>query len=330
MSYLSQIHPNRNRKFVRRCSFSCLHRSSSHGFTLVELLVVITIIGILIALLLPAVQSAREEARRIQCINNLKQMGLAMHNYASLSGGYFPMGASGSTVTATYGHFAHLLPFLELEPLYSQIQPKIALNQNPCSGSVTSWLIPISCYVCPSWPYEVVYSATSSPPSIGAPGAITTYNGVAGTYPTVKPFTKAPGYGSIPMNGMFGVGFARRIADVKDGLSNTLAIGEMSIIEYYAWDTAPGMCRPWIIGTYKGGCFYSCKVIDDYGINSRSVDTSSSVDGYFNFAPFSSFHPNGANFLIGDGSVSFLSESILWSTYRALATVAGDENASVP
>jgi prepilin-type N-terminal cleavage/methylation domain-containing protein/prepilin-type processing-associated H-X9-DG protein len=313
---------------------SSICRRKSTGFTLVELLVVITIIGILIALLLPAVQVAREAARRSQCTNNLKQIGLALHNYAAVHEEMFPMGARYQSGIQTFGLLAHVLPFMELSPLYSQIEPYILKNGNAYSNYNVNvvWKQPISGYVCPSWPYKNVSLNETNPAlpynAYGVAGAISTYNGIAGahTASTDPSVIVNATYGNMPRNGMFGVDFIRRLSEVKDGLSNTLAVGEMATIKWYGYTDAPGCVRPWIVG---GSCsagsdpvYYSIKAVV-YGINTTS---DLAATGRFNHTPFSSFHPGGANFLVGDGSVTFLMENIQLTTYEALATVAGAPN----
>jgi prepilin-type N-terminal cleavage/methylation domain-containing protein/prepilin-type processing-associated H-X9-DG protein len=301
------------------------------AFTLVELLVVIMIIGILIALLLPAVQAAREAARRMQCTNNMKQMGLAMHNYASSSNGYFPYGAtSGTAVVASFSLFAHFLPYIGQQPLYDGIQTMILQNANPEVGTCKAWTTDISCYICPSWPYRHVYDtlpSTGFTPGcgFGATGARTTYCGVGGYAGTSSQTLPCLSYSDMPYNGIFGVGFVRRLAEIKDGLSNTLAIGEMTTINFYGYTGDPGGVRPWVVGNRGGRCIYTTKAVQKYTINTDCVNCWE-----FNWMPFSSMHPRGANFLLGDGSVTFLSDSISWSLYRSLATVDGGEIVQVP
>ncbi len=296
-----------------------IRNCKSSGFTLVELLVVITIIGILISLLLPAVQAAREAARRLQCANNMKQMGLALHNYASAHDSFFPPGSPGA---GKNGLFTHMLPYLEQQPLYDQIDLNVSTYDQLVAGKPGFTVI--STYVCPSWPYATLYTAATTNV---LPGAVTLYQGVAGAYPDVAPFVKtAPG--NIPKNGMFGWAMARAIASVRDGLSNTLAMGEFVQIDYSGnwFPTAPGNVRPWIMAGSSDNGLYASKVVV-YAINAAM--NRADCTGY-DHLPLGSYHPGGANFLVADGSVTFLSEGILLDLYRNLATVAGGETVTLP
>lgn len=299
------------------------------GFTLVELLVVVTIIGLLVALLLPAVQAAREAARRMQCINHLKQMGLAMHNYAATWGEYFPPGNPGAN---KHGLFSLMLPHLEQAAVYDLLgSASVTTTTGSDSINHQQRYTSIRCYLCPSWPYPTNYSAASG---ILCPGAISTYQGIAGAYPTVAPYTEATLTGNIPKNGMFGWEFARSMGDVTDGLSNTLAIGEFVQIDVKStsiYHAPPGNVRPWIFGGGLGygtsPATYSAKVLV-YTINAR-VDRQ--ADGIlYNHLPMGSFHPGGSNFLLGDGSVTFLTDSVSLDLYRKLGTVAGGEAVTIP
>ncbi|MEN6407493.1 MAG: DUF1559 domain-containing protein, partial [Thermoguttaceae bacterium] len=328
MSYRSQIHPNRNRMFVRRNLPSFGRRSSGHGFTLVELLVVITIIGILVALLLPAVQAAREAARRMQCTNNLKQLGLALHGYLAATGGvYFPPGTSGPlTSPGKYrkpGLFTTLLPYLELQSLYDQIDKNLATNDASTFSAQADKprYTVISTYACPS--FAVASLVVTSNPFAAKDGALTTYQGVAGTNAEVTPLPGKTKPGDAT-DGMFLRGIPRNAAEVTDGLSNTLAMGEFVYRKSSDTDFDYGQVRPWFCSEYYSSVtnsVYNFKVVKDpiNGIASSSVYT---------WFPFGSSHPGGANFLIADGSVNFFSDNITMDTYKALCTVQGGENVS--
>ena len=296
------------------------------GFTLVELLVVITIIALLIALLLPAVQAAREAARRIQCRNHLKQMGVAMHNYAATWSEFFPPGNTGAVGRWKPGLFTLLLPYLEQQPLYDQLD--ITGNTDTFDDETHKYTV-VPPYVCPAWPYPAVYRNQSI---TAMNGAITTYQGVAGAYPTVAPYvstvTTYGNCGNIPANGMFGWGFARAMSDVHDGLSNTLAMGEFVHLDASGtFAKPPGNIRGWMLGSsYAMGAFGS-KVLE-YAPNAR---LSRAADGIpFNWLPMGSFHSGGMNVLWGDGRVDFFSQTVSLDLYQKLGTVAGGEAVSPP
>ena len=219
------------------------------AFTLVELLVVIAIIGILIALLLPAVQAAREAARRMQCSNNLKQMGLAIHNYASAHT-IFPPGSRGA-----YKHalFTVILPYMEHNAIYEMIdltQPTYAV------ASAEARFTEISEYICPSFTGERVIGTRETSVNIYSAGALVTYQGVGGARGKAGETTKASAYGDMPNNGLFAWEKERRPRDVPDGLSNTFAIGEF-VHEDSSMSTQPeqyrGNIRPWIMANHEDG-----------------------------------------------------------------------------
>jgi prepilin-type N-terminal cleavage/methylation domain-containing protein/prepilin-type processing-associated H-X9-DG protein len=158
------------------------------GFTLIELLVVIAIISVLIALLLPAVQSAREAARRAQCINNLKQIGLALHNYESANQMFPPGGMTlvSSFATATWGNedsnngvswVALILPYLEQNPVYSSINFSLTVNNNTVQSIATAWYSRLAVMSCPSDADQEGFRPVGSP--IGGQDISTTSNGIA-------------------------------------------------------------------------------------------------------------------------------------------------------
>ena len=238
------------------------HRKAA--FTLVELLVVITIIGILIALLLPAVQAAREAARRAQCSNNMRQLGMAMHLYAEASGGVLPPGSRGHY---RHGLFTFLLPYIEQENLYHEVDLNAYTNYEPFLLRQKV----ISTYVCPSYPGDVQADPY---------GALTTYQGfngailldASGNLIGNNLLISHASFGDISNNGIFrygdipippsqyGGGIPNydgvvRISDVRDGLSNTLAFSEFVYRDtvdltapYSDW---PGCVRWWMGGSAR-------------------------------------------------------------------------------
>jgi type II secretory pathway pseudopilin PulG len=283
-------------------------------------LVVITIIGILIALLLPAVQAAREAARRMQCSNNLKQIGLAMHGYLAANKGSFPPASpNGRPTKATdptnHGLFTFLLPYLELKNIYDQLNLKPGSETQKERHRYT----PIATYLCPSYPYPTLLK--NYEPDMD--GALATYQGVGGAY-----YADSEGFdggtlaGKVPRNGIFLLRKGREIAAVTDGTSNTLAMGE-----FVHHDKGDGKyasnVRAWILGasyaTPAGGTDYPC-----YALRVIQYQLNSSVgipDGIpYNHLPMGSCHSSGANFLVADGSSRFLTDQLQFSVYRELAT----------
>jgi prepilin-type N-terminal cleavage/methylation domain-containing protein/prepilin-type processing-associated H-X9-DG protein len=236
------------------------------GFTLVELLVVITIIGILIALLLPAVQAAREAARRSQCTNNLKQIGLALHNYASANTCFPPSGIDygwgwgaeppGKMIKNLHG-FVLLLPFLELDPLYHQANFKYCFSNDiapwdggpgaggasvaplagDCgtSGNALVAATRVAAYLCPSDPGPETTnnyyfnSTTAINPATGA--ALVPY-GTNYDFSAVMTSFNYPA--PTQPDHMFGENQALTIAQISDGLSNTAAVNEVTHSQWNA------------------------------------------------------------------------------------------------
>ncbi|HUG93218.1 MAG TPA: DUF1559 domain-containing protein [Planctomycetaceae bacterium] len=262
-------------------------RHSRRGFTLIELLAVIAIIGVLVALILPAVQQAREAARRTQCKNNLKQIGTALHNYHASHGG-FPPAYINVADTPGWGWGAMLLPELDHAPLYEQL----GVGRQDFSGAPTpasETILPV--FVCPS---------DIGPPLNPHRGdhAMSNYAGVFGNVEVFQ-------WDDIG-NGVFFVNSHIRISDMLDGASNTFGVGERRF--------------DWPDGTHKGGIWAGKYAPVAYGSNIWScVDVPPHrINGNKEWA-FSSFHPGGAHFLLCDGSVRFISEQINGTTYERLA-----------
>ena len=288
------------------------------GFTLIELLVVIAIIGVLVGLLLPAVQNARAASRRTACSSKLKQIGLATHNYADAHRARFPPGSPGNL---KHGLFTYLLPYLEHGTEYEDID----VAGDPFNSSQRYTLI--AEYICPSYPDESLIPASSSLSSFMR-GALTHYQGIAGSvFPGTA--TVSTGHGAIPKNGIYQWAASRRFAEVLDGLSSTLAMGEFvqrdqAVGSLYA--AAPGNVRPWILGG-NNDASYAFKVIE-HPVNARLDRAADGIP--FHYLPMGSFHPGGAHFGVADGSVRFLNDNIALLPYRQLATCDGAEVVHFP
>jgi len=298
------------------------------GFTLVELLVVIAIIGVLVALLLPAVQSAREAARRSQCTNHLKQVTLALHNYAD---------THRKLPSAAYGSLQHsiwvrLAPFMEQTAFYDRYD----FNQGAVGGVNATLVKEVSMpgLRCPSGAVNfcMINDATRkthyTTHYYGIQGPIGT-NSLTGTdYKRYENLAPA----GVSSQGLFTMSTSayRDAIDfgaVTDGLSNTLAFGEISWNDYIGY-------REYTYGVYWGsgaeaGSIMSTKDVN-WPINIGLQSTSTVYRGYNRTGAYGSHHPGGANFAIADGSVRFLSETINMDTYLSLASRNGGEVVALP
>ncbi|MEZ6062663.1 MAG: DUF1559 domain-containing protein [Planctomycetaceae bacterium] len=207
-------------------------KSLKRGFTLIELLVVIAIIAILISLLLPAVQQAREAARRIQCKNNLKQIGLALHNYLDVHSAFPPSFVSDiSTLNTTGGEWsvqARILPYLEQANLYSAASLELPY-QHPANGNIATQRI--AAYLCPSEPNDRARTDSSSGQKVHYP---LTYGFNGGTWRVWTNATHQQGDGAFAPNSRF------RPADFTDGMSNTLCFSEVKAFTAYNRDGDTG------------------------------------------------------------------------------------------
>lgn len=208
-----------------------------HAFTLIEVLVVIAIVAVLVGLLLPAVQKVREAANRIRCANNLKQIGLALHNYMDSNGNLPPNGLypiTGGTQN-TWSSMARLLPFIEQENLHRAIDFNVPYSQQPALASTR-----IATYVCPSEVNDIGRTNAS-----GAPAHwIINYAVNQGRWLVLDPFTGQGGDGAFSANR----GFAAR--DFGDGMSNTLAVSEVKAYNFALRDAgAPNVANAPLPGT---------------------------------------------------------------------------------
>jgi len=282
------------------------------GFTLIELLVVIAIIAILIALLLPAVQQAREAARRTQCKNNLKQLGLALHNYHDVFNrfppGSFPPGEGLSWHVA-------LLPQLEQAALWGKFETGGHALARWDSAAVNLPLCRdyrLAAYFCPSGTKEraddTALNYTTHYYGIMGPTGINPQSGVAYSENT------SGAHGGFSREGMFYIYEARLMRDVLDGLSNTMVVGENS------WTNRKGNAtryRSWTRGGVVNDLMAPCKNV--------AQQINADFTALFNDMSYGSNHTGGAQFLFGDGSVSFVSENVDYNLLLSTASVAGGE-----
>jgi prepilin-type processing-associated H-X9-DG protein/prepilin-type N-terminal cleavage/methylation domain-containing protein len=301
------------------------------GLTIVELLVVIAIIGLMFALLLPAVQAARETGRRTQCVNHFKQLGAAIHAYHDYAGmlpvnvGPWQQGPSPAAQRSGKGWIVSVLPQLEEEALFLQFTPYFSgdffsgggLMSYGCRKLMTTELPVLH---CPSDPSSSRPSSTQFDWS-GIPVALTNYKGVLGDnriggnlsiFPGRMPDCHADG-GCTGLFYRVTYEEPQRLAGVRDGTSNTLMLGE-DVPEQNDWSAA----------FYANGDYAGCNAPLNYFFDPPQPQN------WWNVMSFRSRHPGGANFCLADGSVRFVNETIEYWLYTALSTKAQGEAAAPP
>jgi len=323
-------------------------RRKPAGFTLVELLVVIAIIGILIALLLPAVQAAREAGRRISCANNFKQVGLALHNYHG-SFRTFPLGAdrlqSGGRGPWGFSWAMRVWPYIEQTNVYDLIERDwtgwaYRGNQVYLNG------VAINAMWCPSSTCPMFTNGRNVTTPTGAEIFIGTIVGIAGAIPD-KPDSNRHDPASSPpedrhaWNGILAAHTCVRIAEITDGTTNVMIVGETSDWGHHVadlskdYDIRGQYPHGPLMGTARGALdpsringdprVFNTTVINSYPLNSKLASggacSNSGMRGtnYDNNIPIQSAHPGGAHVLMADGSVHFADESIAFDLLRNLA-----------
>jgi len=315
------------------------------GFTLVELLVVIAIIGVLIALLLPAVQAAREAARRIQCANNLKQYGLGIHNYHDTFKQLPPASTQGAAPQLSW--HCRILPFVEQVPLYESINWKFS--------DARQWPIPKPNNISSlAWSHQVPYSMCPDDTfeSILWDRAMGSYSGNLGSNQTPSAdgncqpwFTQDVnyewqhgrwGHGNSSVSYQISGPFGRYLynigtfGQIRDGTSNTFFVGEIlgecndHRDGWWSWN---GMQCAHASTSVPLNTFTTCVDSQTEAQRRRYFMPQCFAKNNWNFSwGFRSYHPAGANFLMGDGSVQFLNTEINYNIYQAY----GGKNDGLP
>ena len=303
------------------------YRRPKYGFTLIELLVVIAIIAVLIALLLPAVQQAREAARRSQCKNNLKQLGLALHNYHDSVNG-FPVGIQNGVTAANWR--VMILPYIDQAPLYNKLNFNVSAGASFAGNGygnntiLASLMVPV--YKCPS----STLSSNAPVTNNTSLGQTHDYEGIMGANPDPagRSVGSSSNYGGFyTNNGLLLVNQLTRIRDCTDGTSNTIIVGEQSGVianqdirnNYYGGWSGVTFGGPVTASNPNGADSWSSGSTSiQYAINSQTL--AGGCDNLWDpNTVLNSYHTGGIHVLLADGSVRFVSQNVDFLLLRELA-----------